>query len=404
MATPITRLYVHAPLAPRPGREELGEPALESQFAWYCNGPQARQGVGSIGQMPYADEAYVFIPTIDVRFITLVVPAVNRKKLQTILPTLLEEHLLSTEPIQPIVFAPRVGQAANQRIVAVMERSWYDWLTHQLKELLAARVVVLADCFVLPAPEGSQPAPAFSFALAGSMLAMQVRRTGLQTGVAFLEQGPSTAMPQPWDWSWVVCASFDEAVLQTNLIEHRPHRTSSTLRVQGSWPAFMRQMLLRLNTTLGIGLLAFVVYGLCIYGLDWKWRADLQGIASSAAQALPPNTPGSNDRSENAITAVIQAANRNVHRQGQLSGSDFVTLASQLQQLRAQLPADAVTQIDYQDGNLLVQMRPGIDTAVVIAKAKELGMALVLLGPQRFQLLANAGLEAMASRSERGTR
>lgn len=406
MVAPVTRLYIHAPLAPRPGQDDLGGNPLEAQFAWYCNGPNAQSGIGRIDEMPYADEAYVFIPTIDVRFVSLVVPAVSRKKLQTILPTLLEEHLLSTQAIQTILFAPRAGQVANQRIVAVMDRTWYDWLVQELKQLIAPRVVVLADCFVLPAPEGEQSVREFSYAPTGSTLSMQVRRTGSQTGAAFLEQGTplATTSQLQWDWSWVSQISLDDAVLQTNLIQHAPRRaTNSQPLIQGHWPQFMRQVLMRLNATLGIALGAFCIYGITLYTLDWKWQRDMDSVARKAVQTLPPSSGTSpQNRPQDAIILLMDAANRTVHRQGQLSSSDFVTLTSQLNQLRTQLPADAVAQIEYQDGNLTVQMRPGIDTMMVVTKAKELGMVFMMLGPQRFRLLANAGLESEAKNDARG--
>lgn len=405
MVAPVTRLYIHAPLAPRSGRDDLGAYRLEAQFAWHCNGPNAKSGIGCIQDMPYADEAYVFIPTIDVRFVSLIVPAVSRKKLQTILPTLLEEHLLTTQLIQTVLFVPRAGQMANQRIVAVMDRTWYDWITQQLKQLIAPRIVVLADCFVLPAPEDKQLIREFNYSPDGSMLSMQVRRTGLQTGVAFLEHGaPAMSSQLQWDWSWVSKASFDEAALQTNLMQHTPRRAkSSQPSIHGQWPQLIRQVLLRLNITIGIALGAIFIYSITLYALDWKWQSDIYNISSQVVRTLPPPTGTSiQDRPGGAIVSLIDAANRAVHRQGQLSSSDFVTLASQLNQLRAQLPADAIAQIDYQDGYLTVQMRPGIDSIAVIAKAKELGMALMILDPQRFRLLANAGLEFEAKKNDRG--
>lgn len=405
MVNPVTRLYIHAPLAPRPGQDDLGGSPLEAQFAWYCDGANGKSGIGRIHEMPYADEAYVFIPTIDVRFVSLVVPTVSRKKLQTILPTLLEEHLLSTQPSQTMVFVPRAGQPVNQRIVAVMDRSWYEWLAQELKALIAARVIVLADCFVLPAPTADSSVAEFHYTPAGSRLSMQVRRTGLQTGVAFLEEAPSiTTPPLRWDWSWVSGVSLDEATLQTNLIHQTPQRSSSAQpRVSGNWSLFIRQVLLRLNSTIGIALGAFLIYSITLYILDWKWQSDMYSIASKAVQDLPPAAGTSaKDRSTDAINTLIDAAKRTAHRQGQLSSTDFVWLASQLQQLRAQLPADAIAQIEYQDGNLIVQMRSGIDTALVLLKAKELGMELVMLGPQRFRLLANAGLESLSQIHVRG--
>ena len=43
-------------------------------------------GVGTTESMPYADEALVLLPTLDVRLIDAKVPLANAKKLQQILP------------------------------------------------------------------------------------------------------------------------------------------------------------------------------------------------------------------------------------------------------------------------------------------------------------------------------
>jgi hypothetical protein len=89
---------------------------------------------------------------------------------------------------------------------------------------------------------------------------------------------------------------------------------------------------------------------------------------------------------------LIAYTNRVQHRQGQLTSSDFLSLAAQLQQLRAQLPADAISEIDYQGSNLLVRLRSGIDPTLVMQKANDLGMAIEPLGESRYRVLAYAGL------------
>jgi hypothetical protein len=100
---------------------------------------------------------------------------------------------------------------------------------------------------------------------------------------------------------------------------------------------FIRQVLIRLNLTVGIGLAACLVYAVTLYGLDWKWQSDMHRIASKAVHDLSPaNMVGGHDREVDSIQTLIAAATRSAHRQGQLSNSDFVSLASQLQQLRAQ--------------------------------------------------------------------
>jgi hypothetical protein len=364
------------------------------QFAWYLDGPAVAHGVGSIASMPYADEAYVFIPTIDVRFVTLTVPLVSRKKLQTVIPTLLEDQLLSVQNIYPQVFAPLVGQSASLRTVAVMHQGWHDWMSVQVEALLAPSVMVLADCFVLPPPQDDGVTHAFTLKVSPQTV-MHVMRTGVQTGLAWLEEGNTTAQQgqnksRAWDWAWVRQVVLDETVFQTKLITSQKRRTRLTKgSVRGSWSALLQKTIPWINASLGVALLSFALYGLSLILLNWKWQVDMRTLASTALQSVPAQStpPGAQP-----LVQLIAYTNRVQHRQGQLTSSDFLSLAAQLQQLRAQLPADAISEIDYQGSNLLVRLRSGIDPTLVMQKANDLGMAIEPLGESRYRVLAYAGL------------
>ncbi len=396
MVAPISRLLIHAPIMPRQNAEAGSFDECLEQFAWYLDGPAVAQGVGSMASMPYADEAYVFIPTIDVRLLTLTVPLVSRKKLQTVLPTLLEDQLLSVQNIYPQIFAPLVGQSASLRTVAVMNQAWHDWMSVQVESLLAPSVMVLADCFVLPPPQDDRTDHAFTLELATSPLTvMHVMRTGAQTGLAWLEQGDALFNDQlnksrSWDWSWVREAILDEAVFQTKLISGQKRRArQSEGGTRGSWSALLQKTIPWVNTTLGVALLSYVLYGLSLILLDWKWQADMRTVASTALQSLPAQ--GANSSTQ-PLAQLVAYTNRVQHRQGQLTSSDFLSLAAQLQQLRAQLPADAISEIDYQGSDLVLRLRSGIDRTLVFKKAKELGMAIEPLGSERYRVLAYGGL------------
>jgi hypothetical protein len=394
MVAPISRLLIHAPIMPRQNAEAGGFDECLEQFAWYLDGPAVAHGVGSIASMPYADEAYAFIPTIDVRFVTLTVPLVSRKKLQTVLPTLLEDQLLSVQNIYPQVFAPLVGQSASLRTVAVMHQGWHDWMSVQVEALLAPSVMVLADCFVLPPPQDDGVTHAFTLKVSPQTV-MHVMRTGVQTGLAWLEEGNTTAQQgqnksRAWDWAWVRQVVLDETVFQTKLITSQKRRTRLTKgSVRGSWSALLQKTIPWINASLGVALLSFALYGLSLILLNWKWQVDMRTLASTALQSVPAQStpPGAQP-----LVQLIAYTNRVQHRQGQLTSSDFLSLAAQLQQLRAQLPADAISEIDYQGSNLLVRLRSGIDPTLVMQKANDLGMAIEPLGESRYRVLAYAGL------------
>ena len=394
MVAPISRLLIHVPIMPRQNAEAGGFDECLEQFAWYLDGLAVAHGVGSIASMPYADEAYVFIPTIDVRFVTLTVPLVSRKKLQTVLSTLLEDQLLSVQNIYPQVFAPLVGQSASLRTVAVMHQGWHDWMSVQVEALLAPSVMVLADCFVLPLPQDDGITHAFTLKVSPQTV-MHVMRTGVQTGLAWLEEGNATAQQgqnksRAWDWAWVRQAILDETVFQTKLITSQKRRTRFAKgSVRGSWPVFFQKTIPWINASLGVAVLSFALYSLSLILLNWKWQVDMRTLASTALQSVPAQStaPGAQP-----LAQLIAYTNRLQHRQGQLTSSDFLSLAAQLQQLRAQLPADAISEIDYQGSNLLVRLRSGIDPTLVMQKANDVGMAIEPLGESRYRVLAYAGL------------
>ena len=52
-------------------------------------------GAGTTTSMPYSDEVLALLPTFDVRLIEAKVPLVNAKKLQQILPNLIEDYVLT---------------------------------------------------------------------------------------------------------------------------------------------------------------------------------------------------------------------------------------------------------------------------------------------------------------------
>ena len=74
----------------------------------------SESGVGTTESMPYADEVLVLLPTIDVRLIEAKVPLANAKKLQQILPNLIEEYVLSgAQNLSVQAFPPAPAAGTN---------------------------------------------------------------------------------------------------------------------------------------------------------------------------------------------------------------------------------------------------------------------------------------------------
>jgi hypothetical protein len=170
-----------------------------------------QSGIGSIDSMPYADEALVLLPTLDVRLIETKVPLANPKKLQAILPTLIEEYVLSNAATLHIDLLPPVGgQPAMDRTLAAIDRAWFTWITAQLEQLLTHRVRLIPDCLLLALPGDAlvsdlvgdlvsdliaASAPALMSVREGDAI-VYCRRTGIQTGIAWAEYSAPNAGQQ----------------------------------------------------------------------------------------------------------------------------------------------------------------------------------------------------------------
>ena len=177
-------------------------------------------GIGTTESMPYADEVLVLLPTIDIRLIEAKVPLANAKKLQQILPNLIEEYVLTgAQSLAVQALPPIPGKPALQRVIALIDRAWFTWLTKQLEGLISQRVRVVPECLLLALPESEQTnseAPSIAYQRIDQVLIL-TRRTGLQQGVAWVERaadhdGDRIALPKAlqaspaieFSWDWLV--------------------------------------------------------------------------------------------------------------------------------------------------------------------------------------------------------
>lgn len=184
-------------------------------------------GIGTTESMPYADEVLALIPTIDVRLIEAKVPLANAKKLQQILPNLIEEYVLTGAQALSVQALPPVpGKPAVQRVIALSDRAWFTWLTKQLENLISQRVRLVPECFLLPvATEGAEQVIAYQRE-EGNVLFTQ--RNAEQLGVSWVERLSScddvesislpsalqNATLKAFAWNWLAPAA--QEYLQTN--------------------------------------------------------------------------------------------------------------------------------------------------------------------------------------------
>jgi hypothetical protein len=417
--------------------------------------PTMQSGIGSIDSMPYADEALVLLPTLDVRLIETKVPLTNPKKLQAILPTLLEEYLLSNTATLHISALPPVpGQPAMDRTLAAIDRAWFTWITSQLEGVLSNRVRLIPDCLLLSlAGDG----PSLMRVREGDAN-VYCQRTGIQTGVAWAEYCPlqkeeiagkdrdhnhdhnsdgasplpshlDTSDAVPFAWAWAAPSAMN--FLETNASSRAPNfalnllpsgfkssvgglarssiASSNRNRSAGSnaialawldpltWQPALRWLGLG-TATIALGLFAQLAW----LGIsNWRWGQQMELLAM---QSLTPANMArlSHGANQHEVLPVFLDQAINTQRsQGAVTDADFASLAAKLQQLSSALNVQALQQINYSANAMEFEFKAGShdyssNEAVlrVIASARNLGLMVKHLSGARYRLEAYAGLGA----------
>jgi len=418
--------------------------------------PPMKLGIGGIDSMPYADEALVLLPTLDVRLIETKVPLANPKKLQAILPTLIEEYVLSNAASLHIeLLLPVPGQSAMDRTLAAIDRAWFTWITAQLEQLLTHRVRLIPDCLLLALP-GDALASDLLPALEPVLMSVRegdaivyCRRTGIQAGVAWAEihtpnagqQG--SANPDPsrssvaqipsclgsieavvFSWAWAVPSAM--AFLAENASSRAPNFALNLLPAGFKSRAGARMSndpsagLARSTALawvdpltwqpalrwLGVGIAAisvgFIAQLAWLGVSNWHWGQQMELFA------LPSLTPASigklshvaHDRG--VLPVFLEQTITTQRSQGAITDADFASLAAKLQKLRSALNAQSLQQMNYSANAIEFEFKAeAVDysskngASQVTAGARNLGLDVKHLGSNRYRLEAYAGLGAL---------
>lgn len=405
-------------------------------------------GVGPTDSMPYADEVLVLMPTIDVRLIELKLPIANAKKLQQILPNVIEEYVLyGAQSLEAQVLPPIPGQAASQRTVALIDRQWFAWLVKQLERLLSQRVRLIPDCFLLDwhashsesdSKDGIDK-PSVAYQLNGDS-ALFTCRTGIQTGVAWAETPIPQLMTQTqlphglagaavieWTWERVMEGvhlflqenqSAKSANFALNLLPKdfkrvqrkqgiagltqlfRPKREAPVGNKSSSWSdrAVWQQPM---QWAQYVAIAAVLGYGLHLSWLlvdHWRWGKQLEVLS---AQSLKPTSIAKLRQAQSTavLEAFVQQATQDQRRLGLVADADFVPMVVKLEQLKSAFGPEVLQEIDYNGYAIDFRFKPGSvqqSSAQVISKARSLGLMVKSLGANRYRLEPYAGLAGAA--------
>ena len=416
--------------------------SLKESFEWcLCetNSIHAQyqsSGIGSIDSMPYADEVLVLMPTLDIRLIEIKVPLVKSKKLQQVLPSLVEDEVLDSID-NSLVYAlpPLPGQLGSQRTIAITNRQWLYWIANQLKGILTSRIRLIPDCLILPLEsESSYVNGVISSCLAYKQNDEAIIYTwhkSTQLGISWVEHSDTKQLPSAlqkikpaeWSWDWMVNNAFnfsrrtDVGVAGINLLLVMPTPKKSIKKISFEWlkypvPAlidssstntsWMYRNIWALPARWAIYAMSSIMLGLGIYtswlAIDnWRWKRNMD---LSVAQFLSPETIAllTQSKSNNSITEVfVKQTTQEARNKGFSTDADFISMTGKLQQLKTALGIESISNMEYNGYCIDFEFKPegeALSTREVIQKAQSLGLRVNDLGNNRYRLLPYSGLGA----------
>jgi len=377
-------------------------------------------GIGSTESMPYADQALVLIPTIDVRLIEAKVPLANAKKLQQILPNLIEEYLLGgAQSLSVQAFPPVPGKPAVQRTLALIDRAWYVWLSKQMEVLLCPRVRLIPDCLMLDfISTDASIAPSIGLVRDDGNIIL-TKRTGEQLGVAWIERenveqgialpsslGTDKAVEVSWDWLAPSAIAFIKENTSSKsanfalnllpktfkrqtaksgisslseLIKRQRSEKSGSASHEMAWtdPLVWRQPMQWALYGIGTLVMGFVMHLGWLAFDNWRWGNQMellaaQSLNSASVTALAQNTSNASLASGSLLAsssplvapttvlgAFIKQVTQEQRRQGIATDADFASMAAKLQQLKSAFGPEVLQKIDYDGYAMDFEFKPG---------------------------------------------
>jgi hypothetical protein len=100
---------------------------------------------------PVAEKVIAIMPSIDVRLSLLKLPSISAKKIQQVLPMLLEDELLSQASATEIKILPPFSTHLNeQRVVSMIDQQWLLWISQKLSVLNCEKIQLISEGLLLP--------------------------------------------------------------------------------------------------------------------------------------------------------------------------------------------------------------------------------------------------------------
>lgn len=420
----MTRLLIiHCPVNPRTLNQQIQSGDLDVvgpayNFRWHLHDSEqgtatpALHGHVGLRDLPFADEALILLPSVDVRLIRTRVPMLSDKKLAALLPTLTEPYLLDQRTALIYQVLPPVpGTKGADRTIAVMSESWMTWLMDQLADLPVRVATLIPDCLLLEAPD-ENGARELLLVEHGNLFAVS-NREGPDWGAGWVERRLDESTPAAQnlgqlypeagvkllDWSWLAprAVAWPSQKIAVNLLQKIPakkKKENTAEKPAVRWSAKVDWMHWRRPAQIaGIALAIFVVGSTLNLGLvafsNWRWQTT---IADTARQYL--GNRGQDNAS--AIRTLLAKTTRSIHAQGGTTPIDFVPMAAKLQVLLNDYPPGLLESLDYNPSGLTFSLRKGIDTpdaTTLLSRASDLQLAVIVKGINTYRLLPLSGLD-----------
>lgn len=336
-------------------------------------------GYSSIQDMPVADLAIAIMAGQDVRLIELNLPLVNSKKLQQLLPNLIEDYLLgSPNNYLMHVLPPIDGAAALLRTVAVINKELHERTTEALAQLNVQSIQIVPETLCLSESVLGYQIEANSISF--------TKRQGPQTGDAWSEISNNHQETIAAALSITNAQSSQELTLDKlipgaiklidshinllaklpkrkqafNLSNHQSHWSDKNL-----WSSSIQWF--------GI-FIAAVIIGLNTYfaGLviaDWRWKDQMSSAASKAVE----------NKNKTPINTLVLETTRLLHINGLSSVSDVDHLSSKIYLFVKSLGQDSVKRIQYNGTSMEFELKQSVDKDLLKKKISEMRLNIEVI-------------------------
>lgn len=350
---------------------------------------------GFIENVPFADEIIALMPSLDVRLIDVKVPAINDKKLKTILPSLLEEEILGSVSQTEIHLLPQLPhQPVTNRTVFVTDAVWYKWLYEQLSNLVFSTIRLLPEFFTIPLNQAS-PEIYFNdhlenrtYTIRLDVLKVVAWMQPKETSVGNLPQWlPNSTKPQALTDKILLDGSrqIDPSLKYVNLLPQRFYQLrkkgQKQLKNWGSkelWDVPLKWAFICICVLI-LSKLGYVAY------LSWISQTWQQKLTTSAQQAM-------GTQSSDAIKSLTLTACQIDRKNGQFCSAEFLPMLNYLDGILVNLPADSLLGVSYSSEGLIFELNSSVDTKLLSTNIAVKNLMIQRLTATQFILRPFAGL------------